>query len=371
MKSIYTEIEKQNIVNKRLLKGSNISKVARKYNVSRRTLYYWIDDYKEIDKITYKEYKKLKNDYKRIRTELEILQSLNCLPSSNNTTKMKEISRFYGVYSVKTMCRLLNVNHSTFYNYYLRRVKETKTMKRDAFLKPIIKEIFIESGERFGKRKVVATLKQKGIIVSHRKVSSLMKEMNLIPFLPKRKMFYPNINKNINLKNHLNQNFKATKVNEKWLSDVTYIWMDNSFVYLCVIIDLYSRKVISYKVSYKNNSKLVIETLKEAYIKRKFPSGVIFHSDRGSKYTANIVTKLRKEFKFKNSFSDTGNPYDNAPIESFFSHLKKEEVNRNVYRSFKELKESIDSYINFYNNNRPHISLGNLTPTQYEKNRTS
>lgn len=323
MKSIYTEIEKQKIVNECLMKGSNISEIARKYNVSRRTLYYWIDDYKEIDKVTYKEYKGLKKDYKRIKIELEIIRSLNCLTSLNILTKMEEISKFYGVYPVKTMCRLLNVNHSTFYNYYFRRVKEAKTMKRNGFLKAIVKEIFIESGERFGKRKIVATLKQRDIIASNRKVSSLMKEMNLVPYLPKRKMFYPNINKNTNLKNLLNQNFKTTKVNEKWLSDVTYIWVDNSFVYLCVIIDLYSRKVISHKIGYKNNSKLVIDTIKEAYKKRLNPYGVIFHSDRGSEYTANDVTNLLKKIKIKNSFSDIGNPYDSAPIESFFFSFEK------------------------------------------------
>lgn len=367
MNKIYSEKEKQKIVNECLKEESNISEIARKYKVARRSLYNWINDYEPIDRITYLEYKKMKADYERIKTKYNIIQKINCLPSSDNITKMEAISKFYKIFPVKTMCRILKVDHSTFYNYHFRRVEETEVQKRDAYLKPIIKDVFFDSKERFGKRKIVAALKQKNIIISDRKASSIMKELNLVPYLPKRKMYYPKNQEDTNLKNFLKQNFKSSRINEKWVSDVTYLRLGKVYAYLCVIIDLYSRKVIGYKVSYRKNSRLVIDTLNKALIIRNSPTEVIFHSDLGGEYRANEVKELLKSLNIKNSFSDAGNPYDNAVAESFFSSFKKEEANRTTYKEYNHLKGSINEYVNFYNSKRPHMSLGYLTPVEFEK----
>ena len=149
--------------------------------------------------------------------------------------------------------------------------------------------------------------------------------------------------------------------------DITPILVEDNVFYLYVIIDLFSRKVIAYRVHYKNNTNLTINTFKDAYENRCEPKGTIFHSDRGVQYTSFEYRQLLRSLGIKSSFSNTGNPYDNAVIEAFFSNLKKEEVNRNQYSSFEDLNKSISKYIDFYNSQQPHSYLKGKTPNEFEE----
>ena len=135
---------------------------------------------------------------------------------------------------------------------------------------------------------------------------------------------------------------------------------------MCVVIDLFSRKVISYKLSDSAPAALVCETAKAAYVKRGKPEGVLFHSDLGTQYTAYEFFNLVKELKFEQSFSRPGTPFDNAVAESFFATFKKEELYHKEYKSFDELKSGVREYIKYYNNYRPHQKNGFLSPTEYE-----
>ncbi len=136
--------------------------------------------------------------------------------------------------------------------------------------------------------------------------------------------------------------------------------------YLCVIIDLFSRKVIAYRLSSQENSSLAVKTFKDAYEMRGRPVGLSFHSDQGLQYTNQEFRDLLHSLKVKQSFSNKGNPYDNAPMESFFSSFKREEINANNFEYFEELKECVDSYMQYYNDYRPHETLKNKTPNQVE-----
>ena len=152
-----------------------------------------------------------------------------------------------------------------------------------------------------------------------------------------------------------------------WVSDITYIKAGGIWYYLCVVMDLFSRKVISWHISSKANVELVIRAFKKAYEKRNTPHGLMFHSDRGSQYTAFSFRQLLDSLNVVQSFSKKGYPFDNACCECFFKYLKKEETNRKCYHSLTELQLSVFEYIEgYYNTKRPHGTLNMLTPNEAE-----
>ena len=169
-------------------------------------------------------------------------------------------------------------------------------------------------------------------------------------------------------KNILRQQFSAEQPNQRWVSDVTCFKLRDHYFYICVIIDLFSRRVIAYKISKKNRTQLITATFKMAHEERKPPSGLIFHSDRGAQYTSHRFQQLLRECHTKQSFSQPGKPHDNAVAESFFASLKKEELYRKDLPSDRAFQASVASYIKFYNTKRPHRTLKNLTPCQMEEN---
>lgn len=168
--------------------------------------------------------------------------------------------------------------------------------------------------------------------------------------------------------NHLNQEFNQKAPDMAWASDFTYIKVAGKWYYLCIVMDLFSRKVIAWNISSKPDVDLVMDAFKKAYDKRNRPIGLMFHSDRGTQYTAFSFRKLLDSLNVLQSFSKKGYPYDNACCECFFKYLKKEETNRRTYHSLNELQMSVFEYIEgFYNSRRPHGSLEMLTPNEKEE----
>ena len=195
-----------------------------------------------------------------------------------------------------------------------------------------------------------------------------MKTMELPALAAKRPKFKPFSADKEECVNLLQKKFEQAAPDIVWVSDITYIRAGGKFYYLCVIIDLFSRKVIAYKISARPDAQLVKDAFMDAYLKRD-PKGLMFHSDRGSQYTAFSFRKLLDNCNVVQSFSKKGHPYDNAVAESFFKFLKKEQTNRRNYQTLKELETSIFEYIEgYYNSKRPHSALGYLTPNEAEKN---
>lgn len=208
------------------------------------------------------------------------------------------------------------------------------------------------------------------INISTQRVYCLMKGMKLPkmstikPFEPKHKAASDE-----NCPNILKQRFNPSEVNKVWVCDFTYLHAAGRFYCLCVILDLFSRKVIAYKLSSKLNTKLAIDTLDMAVASRNISEVLIFHSDRGCQFTSEAFRRHLDELNIVQSFSAKGHPYDNAVMECFFKYLKKEETNRRTYSSFDELKLSIFQYIHgFYNSFRPHSHNNGLSPDQAEMN---
>ena len=161
--------------------------------------------------------------------------------------------------------------------------------------------------------------------------------------------------------------FSVSTPNHVWVSDTTCFNLNNQHYYICVIIDLFSRKVVAYSISPKHSTQLITGAFKAAFENRKPGDGLIFHSDRGSQYTSYTLEKLLKTCKVEHSFSPTGRPCHNAVMESFFSSMKKEELYRASYHSAGELKKRVGKYIEFYNVERPHATLDYKTPNTYER----
>ena len=187
-----------------------------------------------------------------------------------------------------------------------------------------------------------------------------MHSMNLPKIFSKKSPNHSTKSESGDYQNFLNRKFHQSAPNQIWVSDITYIKVGQKWYYLCVIIDLFSRKVVAWKISDKPDAELVISTFKKAYADRNFPVGLMFHSDRGSQYTSATFRKLLNQLV--QSFSGKG-----YVAESFFKFLKLEEINQNTYSSFADLKSSLFEYIEgFYNSKRPHSTNNFLSPNDFE-----
>ena len=226
--------------------------------------------------------------------------------------------------------------------------------------------MFDEYRQVLGAEKIRTILVQRGHQVSTEYVAKLMREMGLSSIRTTAKQDYLKLHEPEKKKNILRQHFQADRPNQIWVSDVTCFKLRNHYLYTCVILDLFSRKVIAYKISKKNSTQLITSTFKMAWEQRTPEAKLIFHSDRGSQYTSHRFQQLLHEHSVIQSFSNSGKPHDDAVAESFFAIFKKEEVYRKNYTSEADFKRGVDSYIEIYNTQWPHRTLNNLTPCQVE-----
>ena len=363
----YTEEFKIAMV-KRYKSGSTVQSLTKEFGFSRSTLLLWVKQFSTDCKgqIPRERYL-LQKELERLRIENCIYKECFCSTNSPLNERLAEIHRLKDHYSIHTLCNSLKVNRSTYYHYARRMPVRTHIEVQDEILMPLIKEIFECSNALFGTRRIRAKLKEQGYIVSERRIGRLMKELGLSvkqngPRLnsanDRQYQYYPN---------RLKRNFITEAPNMVWVSDITYARVGYDFLYLCVVIDLYARKVVSYSISEYINENLITEAFQNAYNSRQCPKSLLFHSDQGSQYTAFNFRKLLREYGVKQSFSAPGSPHDNAVVESFFASIKKEDFRKNFYKTETEFKQAVSKYINFYNDYRPHQRLGYLTPNQAEE----
>jgi putative transposase len=248
--------------------------------------------------------------------------------------------------------------------YYHPKAPETSSAQR-ALTERI--EGIAEEFPRYGYRKVTAQLHREGLIVNHKKIQRIMRERGL--GVKRRRRFvrttdshhpypvYPNL-----IKEHV-----ITGINQVWVADLTYIRITMAFIYLAVILDLYSRKAIGYALSDRIDTELSLRALQMALQRRKPPVGVIHHSDRGVQYAAHEYIDVLRAYQFRISMSRKGNPYDNAAVESFMKTLKTEEVYLWEYQTMEDAQRRLPYFIeDVYNQKRLHASLGYRSPAEYE-----
>lgn len=264
------------------------------------------------------------------------------------------------------MCRLLLVSSSGYYDWR-NRLPSLRT-KENVELAAKIKTIFDKEHARAGAKRVAERLKLEGTLASRHRVARIMRLHGWRAKAAKKFKATTNSNHKLPVApNLLQQNFSASKSNEKWVSDITYIWTEEGWLYLAVVMDLYSRMVVGWSMSERMTSKLVIDALQMAIWRRKKPHGVIIHSDRGSQYCSHEYQKLLADNGFICSMSKRGDCYDNASMESWNHSFKVEAIHGEKFSTRAAAKNHVFEYIDvYYNRMRLHSRLGYLSPVYFE-----
>jgi putative transposase len=271
-------------------------------------------------------------------------------------------------FSVLKMCRYLKVSKSGYYDWFDR--PESKHSQEN---KAILEEIKMIHNTKYknayGSPRVHRDLKERGFNCSKKRVARIMNKHNIKAKSKKKWKATTNSKHNLPIAaNLLEQNFVAEKPNQVWTSDITYIWTDEGWLYLCVVLDLFSRKIVGWSMDKRMKKELVLTALKQAIGRRNPDKGLVFHSDRGSQYAAYAVRNFLKQKGFNQSMSKKGDCYDNAVTETFFHSLKTEFVFFRKFNTRDEAKLEIFDYIEiFYNRERRHSTLGYFSPATYEK----
>ena len=368
---MYLSAEEKQALVSRYHAGESVAEICADTGVARSTFYTWIRPYTTTitdsgHVVSQQEFIKMKQRIRKLEQKVEILQKVSCTASAPLQEKLQELSKLYGQYSVHALCEALCVSRGTFYNHIFRRKEVTAYDKRKSEVRKHIKAVFDESHQRFGANKIAAVLSTQGISTSSKYVRELMQEMGLQSITRYSKRDYQKGKRLAKKQNVLQRQFKADEPNRVWGSDVTCFKINDKYLYICVILDLFSRKVVAYRVSPKNSTYLITSTFRQAYQNRNAPQSLMFHSDQGAQYTSKTFCKLLRMNKVVQSFSAPGQPHDNAVMESFFSFMKREEIYRTHYKSEQQFAKSVDNYIEFYNTQRPHSTLNYKTPDQFE-----
>jgi putative transposase len=270
-------------------------------------------------------------------------------------------------YRVTKLCVVLGVTRSGYYAWDKR--PESQKTKRRRRLAKLVETEFEENHRILGSKKITQNLLSKGEKVSRGLVAKIMREKGLVSKVVKKYKATTNSKHNLPVaENLLNREFHAFRLNEKWVSDITYVSTDEGWLYLAGILDLCGHEVVGWSMGERMTKELVIRCLNQALGRRGNPRGVLLHSDRGSQYCSHEYQALLRKSGFICSMSRKGNCYDNAPMESFWGKLKQEWLNDKHFKTRAEAMAAIFWYIEvFYRRKRPHESNGYLTPEAYSK----
>lgn len=272
--------------------------------------------------------------------------------------KYRVIERFRGKYSIQAMCDMFEVSRSGYYAWRKRQGKPSK----DQWLVDLISEGQRISKQTYGCRRMKRWLKTaKGKNVNLKAVLRIMRKYNLSaqirrprPYMRYQKALYkyPNI---------LSRQFEQSKPNRFWVTDITYIPTSKGMVYMCAVVDLCGKMVLSYRIGTDMTATLVTDTIKAAKQKEKVTDGLALHSDQGSQYTSQAYFDLLQSYHIQPSMSSPGCPYDNSAMENFFGILKTECLNRMKFHSKSDVEQAVAEYVQFYNFERINLKNG-LTP---------
>lgn len=264
------------------------------------------------------------------------------------------------------MCKVLGVSRSSYYKF-LNKKESNRSIENKQFQEKILK-IYNESKKRYGAPKIHNTLIAEGLKISLKRVQRIMKKLGIKSIVVRKYRPYSSKKKVEEKENILNRNFSASTINQKWVTDITYIYtLRHGWCYLASVMDLCTKKIIGYSFSKNMDAEMAISAVANAIKAQKTTTKVILHSDLGSQYTSAKFKEFIDKNNIIHSFSSKGNPYDNACIESFHASLKKEEVNLVTYYDYNAARLAIFEYIEaWYNRKRIHSSIGYMTPQQYE-----
>ena len=270
-------------------------------------------------------------------------------------------------FEVRQLCSVLDVSRSAYYAWLA--APQSAKLPAQQQLKSQVCEIFMQHRRRYGARRIAAELRDRGEACSRTKARQIMVEMNLLAIQPRsykprttnsqhRLGFSPNL---------LLAGMEVSRLDQVWVGDITYIPLVNRFAYLALLLDLFSRKIIGWKLALSMDENLVLATLQQAIKARQPAPQLVHHTDRGGQYASHKYRQLLTRAQMLQSMSRAGDCYDNAFMESCFGKLKTE-LEMKSYDSLAQAKQEVQDYINYYNTLRRHSALDYKTPTQFELN---
>ena len=281
--------------------------------------------------------------------------------------RFRFINRAKNSFPVQRMCCVLGVSESGYFAWRSR--PPSRHDREDAVLLAHIRLAFSLSNGTYGSPRMVRELQDEGFAVGRHRVARLMRENGLQARMKRRFRrttdshhawpIAPNL---------LEQNFHAKRPNQKWAADISYVWTREGWLYLAVVLDLFSRRVVGWSTSDRLHKELALTALRRAVAIRRPPPGLIHHADRGSQYCSVAYRSELHRYGIRTSMSGKGNCYDNAPVESFFKSLKSELVWRTVFQSRHQATDAIGRWIDgFYNPVRRHSTLDYISPIAFER----
>ncbi|WP_201541699.1 IS3 family transposase [Psychrobacter faecalis] len=371
----YSDEFKAEAVKKISDNNGNISATAKQLGIAMQTLSNWhnkanqgklvgTEQYDPDLMSALQEIKQLKRQLKVAEEERENLKKGDGVLCQAQLVKYAFIKDNQKIFSITTMCRVLRVKPSSYYDWISRDISDQQIHRNQSEL--LVKAAHSETKECYGVDRLHAHLSEQGHNISLYMVRSIKEQHGIKCRRHKRfkvttdsnhnKLVYPNV---------LDQQFDAKRPNESWVSDITYIWTNEGWLYLAGVKDLYTKELVGYAINKRMTADLVCKALSMA-IKNKRPNkGLIVHSDRGSQYCSHAYHKIIKQHQFTGSMSAKGNCFDNAPIESFWGTLKNELVYHQDYKTRFAAINDIIRYIElYYNQTRIQKGLGYKSPRQ-------
>lgn len=262
------------------------------------------------------------------------------------------------------MCELAVVSRAGYY----RHLQEKWPAEEEMELRAAIQAIFLEHQGRYGRRRITAALRQRGLQVNGKRVGRLMREDNLLAIQRRRFVVTTESQHELEIYVNVAAQLTLTGINQLWVADITYIRLRREFVFVAVILDRFSRCVVGWSLERTLTARLTVTALKQAIAKRQPPRGLVHHSDRGVQYAAQEYVDVLVEHGMIPSMSRPANPYDNAACERFMKTLKEEEIDGRRYGDEQELREHVEEFIEqYYNRHRLHSALGYQTPEAFER----
>ncbi|WP_139840946.1 IS3 family transposase [Acinetobacter sp. ANC 4558] len=353
-------------------KGHSVAEVAVRLGTTTHSLYAWIKRYDPQQPKTIEftdsnaELAKLKKELQRVTEERDILKKGRGVLRKPVQMRYTFIQDNKNIWSIRRLCSTLDVHHSGYYAWL--KQSTSKAVKKRQQLSGLIKQFWLESGGVYGYRKIHCDLKDIGESCGINRVHRLMKANGLKSQRGYRKPRTHAGAPAIVSANTLDRQFNPTQPNQLWVTDITYIRTHEGWLYLAVVIDLFSRLVVGWSMKSRITTDLVLDALLMALWRRNPKNKVLIHSDQGSQYTSHEWQTFLKHHNLESSMSRRGNCHDNAVAESFFQLLKRERIKKKIYASRTEARSDIFEYIEmFYNSKRRHGSNGQRSPLDYEK----
>ncbi|EJF5648138.1 IS3 family transposase [Salmonella enterica] len=352
-------------------RGHSVSSVATRLDITTHSLYAWIKKYGP-ESSTHKEQSDVQSEIRRLQKELKRVTDERDIFKKSRGVLRKAVRLRYAFirdntccWPVRLLCRVLNVHPSGFYSWLQQ--PHSQRHQADLRLAGQIKQFWLESGCVYGYRKIHLDLRDSGQQCGVNRVWRLMKRVGIKAQVGYRSPRARKGEASIVSPNRLQRQFNPDAPDERWVTDITYIRTHEGWLYLAVVVDLFSRKIIGWSMQSRMTKDIVLNALLMAVWRRNPQKQVLVHSDQGSQYTSHEWQSFLKSHGLEGSMSRRGNCHDNAVAESFFQLLKRERIKKKIYGTREEARSDIFDYIEmFYNSKRRHGSSDQMSPTEYE-----